>query len=72
MKREVGAVVKLFSGGASMTIEMTHKNDAQCVWMTEDGELYRDVFPIQILAVVSEGPEPENLTSGKDPTHTQH
>lgn len=47
----VGSVVQLRSGGPNMTVTECQDGKATCIWHSEDGDVYRDTFPIPCLVV---------------------
>jgi uncharacterized protein YodC (DUF2158 family) len=49
---EPGNVVMLKSGGHSMTVVSVDENDIDCLWVGDDGELFRQTIPAVALTVV--------------------
>ena len=47
-----GDVVMLKSGGHSMTVVATEEEDIDCLWVGEDGQMYRQSIPAVALTVV--------------------
>ncbi|MFQ2217623.1 YodC family protein [Aeromonas enteropelogenes] len=46
---KVGDVVKLHSGGPSMTILNVDEASAECLWFTSDYLLQRASFPLSVI-----------------------
>jgi uncharacterized protein YodC (DUF2158 family) len=40
-----GDVVTLRSGGYSITVVAVNDNDIECLWISDDGELFRHAIP---------------------------
>src|SRR4051812_36144823 len=51
---KAGDVVVLKSGGQAMTVVDTRNDNAVCVWMGEEGDLFRDTLPVLALELVEE------------------
>jgi uncharacterized protein YodC (DUF2158 family) len=49
MDLDPGNVVILKSGGRLMTVAEVKKDTAICVWMGEEGDLFREALPIDVL-----------------------
>jgi uncharacterized protein YodC (DUF2158 family) len=47
-----GDVVTLKSGGHSMTVVSVSDEDIDCLWVSDDGELFRQSIPAIALTVV--------------------
>ncbi|HEY2534017.1 MAG TPA: DUF2158 domain-containing protein [Xanthobacteraceae bacterium] len=47
-----GDVVMLKSGGYSMTVVAVGNDDIDCLWVSDDGELYRQSIPAIALTLV--------------------
>jgi len=52
MAFEPGDVVMLKSGGHSMTVVSIDEEDIDCLWVSDDGELFRQSIPAVALALV--------------------
>lgn len=55
---KVGDVVRLKSGGPSMTVvgfQKTHPSMASCVWFLSGEELYKEFFTVESLMYASAG-----------------
>jgi uncharacterized protein YodC (DUF2158 family) len=44
-----GDVVVLKSGGQALTVAEVNDKDAECVWIGEDGDLFRETLPLVVL-----------------------
>ena len=49
MELKPGDVVKLKSGGFPITITEVNEDTAECVWMGEEGDFFRETLPIVAL-----------------------
>lgn len=49
MDLKPGDVVILKSGGHALTVAEVHEDDISCVWIGEEGELYRETLPSIVL-----------------------
>jgi uncharacterized protein YodC (DUF2158 family) len=52
MAFEPGDVVTLKSGGHSMTVVSVGDEDVDCLWIGDDGELFRQSIPVVALTAV--------------------
>ena len=52
MAFEPGDVVTLKSGGHSMTVVSVGDEDVDCLWVSDDGELFRQSIPVVALTAV--------------------
>jgi uncharacterized protein YodC (DUF2158 family) len=53
MAIEPGDVVVLKSGGQPMTVATVDENSVECLWLGEEGELFRETIPSVALSVVA-------------------
>ena len=53
MAIEPGDVVTLKSGGQPMTVAAVDENSIECLWIGDDGELFRESIPSIALTVVA-------------------
>ncbi|MEA2948063.1 MAG: hypothetical protein QOI40_3393 [Alphaproteobacteria bacterium] len=49
MAFEPGDVVFLKSGGQSMTVASVDEDSVECLWLGEEGELFRETVPSVVL-----------------------
>jgi uncharacterized protein YodC (DUF2158 family) len=52
MEPSPGDVVMLKSGGNAMTVVEVNDKVASCVWMGEEGDLFRETLPLAVLEIV--------------------
>jgi uncharacterized protein YodC (DUF2158 family) len=57
MAIEPGDVVVLKSGGQPMTVATVDENSVECLWIGEEGELFRETIPSIVLSVVTDTAE---------------
>ena len=46
MELKPGDVVKLKSGGFPITVTEVNEDTAECVWMGEEGDFFRETLPV--------------------------
>jgi uncharacterized protein YodC (DUF2158 family) len=72
MSFEPGDVVFLKSGGQSLTVAAVDDDSIECVWMGEEGELFREslpsVVPTKAGEVEEEDAEDEDADAEQDDT----
>ena len=54
-----GDVVFLKSGGQSMTVTAVDEDNIECLWIGEEGELFRESIPSVVLMAAPEEEEEE-------------
>jgi uncharacterized protein YodC (DUF2158 family) len=52
MAIEPGDVVILKSGGQPMTVAAVDENSVECLWISDEGELFRESIPSVALSVI--------------------
>jgi uncharacterized protein YodC (DUF2158 family) len=52
MDLKPGDVVMLKSGGHSLCVAEVNEDAVECVWMGNEGELYRETLPVAVLELV--------------------
>jgi uncharacterized protein YodC (DUF2158 family) len=52
MAIEPGDVVVLKSGGQPMTVAAVDENSVECLWISDEGELFRESIPSVALSVI--------------------
>ena len=57
MAFEPGDVVVLKSGGLAMTVAAVDEDSVECLWLGEEGELFRESIPTVALIVASDATE---------------
>ena len=70
MTFEPGDVVFLKSGGSPMTVTAVGEGNVDCLWLGEEGELFRETIPSVALMIgsdpVDEEEDQEDEESGDD------
>jgi len=70
MAFEPGDVVFLKSGGSPMTVTAVGEDNVDCLWLGEEGELFRETIPSVALMIgsdpVDEEEDQEDEESGDD------
>ena len=68
MELKAGDVVVLKSGGQPLTVAEVNDQNVECVWIGEEGELFRETLPAVTLelAQIEEEPEEEEDENGED------
>ena len=49
MELKPGDVVILKSGGNALTVAEVHEDTVACIWMGEEGDLFRETLPVAVL-----------------------
>jgi uncharacterized protein YodC (DUF2158 family) len=57
MAFEPGDIVVLKSGGLAMTVAAVDEDSVECVWLGEEGELFRESIPTIALIAASDAAE---------------
>jgi uncharacterized protein YodC (DUF2158 family) len=57
MAFEPGDVVFLKSGGQPMTVAAVDENNIECLWIGEEGELFRETIPAIVLTTAPDDEE---------------
>lgn len=52
MAFQAGEVVVLKSGGMQMTVAAVDDDNVQCLWLGEEGDLFRETLPEAVLELV--------------------
>ena len=55
MTFSAGSIVVLKSGGPAMTVVSADEEGVECIWMSDVGELSRDIIPAVVLEQVEIG-----------------
>lgn len=62
-----GDVVVLKSGGQPLTVASVEDGEATCLWIGEEGDLFRERIPLVALAgLEADGPEDEEDDEDED------
>jgi len=59
MELEPGNVVMLKSGGPTMTVVAVDGSNIECVWIGDEGELFRETLPAVALELIEMSTEEE-------------
>ena len=71
MAIEPGDVVVLKSGGQPMTVATVDENSVECLWLGEEGELFRETIPNVALSVVADAADDDELDVEDDEEHEE-
>jgi uncharacterized protein YodC (DUF2158 family) len=71
MAIEPGDVVVLKSGGQPMTVATVDENSVECLWLGEEGELFRETIPNVALSVVADTADDDELDVEDDEEHEE-
>ena len=67
MAFEPGDIVMLKSGGQPMTVVATSEDEITCLWIGDEGELFRESIPVVALeSVASDDDEDEDEHEDED------
>jgi uncharacterized protein YodC (DUF2158 family) len=64
MTFRAGDIATLKSGGQALTITSVDAEDAHCIWLGEEGDLFRERIPLVALEAI--GPEEEDDEGEED------
>jgi uncharacterized protein YodC (DUF2158 family) len=60
MELKPGDVVTLKSGGHPLTVVEVNEDAVSCLWMGNEGDLFRETLPLAVLERVDDEDEDEN------------
>jgi uncharacterized protein YodC (DUF2158 family) len=66
MSFSAGSIVVLKSGGPAMTVVAANEDGVECIWMSDVGELSRDVIPAVALEQVEIGDDEDDEEEDED------
>ncbi|HWK94858.1 MAG TPA: DUF2158 domain-containing protein [Pseudolabrys sp.] len=66
MSFSAGSIVVLKSGGPAMTVVSADEEGVECIWMSDVGELSRDVIPAVALEQVEIGDDEDEEEDDED------
>jgi len=66
MELKAGDVVILKSGGQAMTVAEARAEEAVCLWMGEEGDLFRETLPLAVLEAIEVADEDEDEDEDED------
>lgn len=66
MTFRAGDIATLKSGGQALTITSVDAEDAHCIWLGEEGDLFRERIPLIALEPIGPEDEDEGDEDGDD------
>ena len=73
MAFEPGDIVMLKSGGQPMTVVAAAEDELTCLWIGDDGELFRESIPVVALeSVATDDDEDEDEHEDEDEDEDEH
>lgn len=78
MRLKAGDVVVLKSGGQAMTVAEVTDETVECIWLGEEGDLFREKLPASVLEVAhidmsdDEDEHDEDGEDGEDESEDHH
>lgn len=66
MELKPGDVVTLKSGGHSLTVVEVNEDAVSCLWMGNEGDLFRETLPLAVLERVDNEDEDEDEDKNED------
>ena len=67
-----GDVVILKSGGHPMSVVEVNGNTAACVWMGNEGDLFRETLPLVVLELAEAEPSDEEEDAEEENDEEEH
>jgi uncharacterized protein YodC (DUF2158 family) len=61
-----GDVVFLKSGGQAMTVAAVDEDNIECLWIGEEGELFRETIPAIVLTAAPDDEEEDDEENDED------
>jgi uncharacterized protein YodC (DUF2158 family) len=71
MAIEPGDVVTLKSGGQSMTVAAVEESSVECIWMGDNGVLYRETVPDVTLTVIASEEDEDDEAGDEEDNHEE-
>ena len=65
MTFRAGDIVTLKSGGQALTVAAIHDEDATCIWLGEEGDLFREQIPLIALEAILDLEDEEEEEGGQ-------
>jgi uncharacterized protein YodC (DUF2158 family) len=73
MELKPGDVVVLKSGGLPVTVTEVNEDTVECVWMGNDGDLFRETLPLAVLEPAeTDDPDEDEDEEGEDEDDEEH
>lgn len=69
MELKAGDVVVLKSGGQPLTVAEVNDQNIECIWIGEEGELFRETIPavaLELVEIETDEAEEEDEENGDD------
>ncbi len=66
MTFRAGDIVTLKSGGQALTVAAIHDEDATCIWLGEEGDLFREQIPLIALEAILDPEDEEEGGQSED------
>jgi uncharacterized protein YodC (DUF2158 family) len=66
MELKPGDVVTLKSGGQPLTVAEVHEDTVACLWMGNEGDLFRETLPLAVLERAEELDDDEDEEDEED------
>lgn len=66
MTFQPGDVVALKSGGQFLTVSGVSDENVECIWIGEEGELFRETLPLAVLKAVDLDEDPDGDDESED------
>ena len=66
-----GDVVFLKSGGQPMTVAAVEEDSVECLWLGEEGGLFRETIPSVALSVAADAAEDADLDDDEEATEDE-
>jgi uncharacterized protein YodC (DUF2158 family) len=69
MELKAGDVVVLKSGGQPLTVAAVDDQNVECIWIGEEGELFRETLPavtLELAEIAKDGEDDEEEENGDD------
>jgi uncharacterized protein YodC (DUF2158 family) len=72
MEIKAGDVVMLKSGGMPLTVADVDGNDIECVWLGEEGDLFRETLPRAVLEIALVMPNEDDEDEEEEDGEEEH
>jgi uncharacterized protein YodC (DUF2158 family) len=71
MEFKAGDVVMLKSGGMPLTVADVDGNNIECVWLGEEGDLFRETLPRAVLDIALVVPDEDDEEEDGEEEHAK-
>ena len=72
MELKAGDVVMLKSGGMPLTVADVDGDDIECVWLGEEGDLFRETLPRAVLEIALVMPNEDDEDEEEEDGEEEH